>query len=134
MGTSDLKRDERRMSGNVKSSDLLPAKEVPEAKGARMQVLVGPEDGAPRYITRKFTLEPGGRIPCHRHPDIEHEQYVLSGEMVLGLGDETHVAKAGDAVFIPAQVAHWYENRTDAPVEFLCIIPKTERYDTDWLE
>lgn len=122
------------MSGIVRSSDEAPANAVPGATGARMSVLVGPEDGAPRYITRKFTLDPGGRIPRHSHPDIEHEQFVLSGEMTLGIGERVHTVKAGDAVYIPAREPHWYENRGDRPVEFLCIVPRTERYDTDWLE
>ncbi len=122
------------LSGIVKSSAKTQAQVVQGATGARMSVLVGPEDGAPRYVTRKFTLDPGGRIPRHSHPDIEHEQYVLSGEMVLGLGEKVHTVKAGDAVFIPAQEPHWYENRSDRPVEFLCIVPKTDKYETDWLE
>ena len=40
---------------------------------------------------------------------------------------------AGEAVLIPAGVVHWYENRSDVPVEFLCIIPKTKNYETEWV-
>jgi quercetin dioxygenase-like cupin family protein len=107
---------------------------VARARGARMAVLVGPEDGVPHFVTRKFVLEPGGRIPAHRHAEIEHEQVVLSGEMTLGLDDEARVVSGGDAVFIPAGTAHWYENRGTVPVEFLCVVPRTERYETEWLE
>lgn len=43
-----------------------------------------------------------GRIPKHRHPTLEHEQYVLSGRMKVTLGDEVREVAAGQAVFIPA--------------------------------
>jgi quercetin dioxygenase-like cupin family protein len=107
---------------------------VPRARGTRMVVLIGVDDGAPNFLTRKFVLEPGARIPAHRHPNIEHEQVMLSGEMVLGLDEKTVTVTAGQAVFIPAGVTHWYENRSDANVEFLCMVPRTASYDTEWLE
>lgn len=122
------------MPAHVRNANESEAAPVAKATGAKMQVLVGPDEGAPRYITRKFTLDPGGRIPRHSHPDIEHEQYVLSGEMQLGLGEDVHTVTPGDAVFIPAGEVHWYENKGSQPVEFLCIVPKTDSYDTDWLE
>ena len=122
------------MSGVVKPSDGADVESVPRATGTSMQVLIGADEGAPRYITRKFTIAPRGRIPRHSHPDIEHEQYVLSGEMVVGIGETVHTARIGDALFIPSGAPHWYENKGPGPVEFLCIVPRTERYDTDWLE
>jgi quercetin dioxygenase-like cupin family protein len=107
---------------------------VEGARGTSIQVLLGPEDGTPNFVTRRFTIDPGGRIPCHRHPTIEHEQVVLEGEMVLALDEREHVVRAGDCVFIPAGVAHWYENRGAVPVRFLCMVPRTADYTTEWLE
>lgn len=117
----------------VRHIDQPPASEVEHARGATIQVLLGPADGAPRFVTRRFTLDPGGRIPCHRHADIEHQQVVLEGRMRLGLDDRTVEVGPGDCVFIPAGVAHWYENAGDAPVRFLCIVPVTDGYQTEWL-
>jgi quercetin dioxygenase-like cupin family protein len=114
-----------------KSRELQP---VARARGTYKAVLIGEADGAPHFAKRRFVLEPGGRIPAHRHPDIEHEQYVVSGEMTLGLDDETVTAKAGDVVFIPAQTVHWYQNDGDEPCEFLCTVPITKDYETEWLE
>ena len=118
----------------VLSADSVELEAVPRTRGAFKAVLIGESDGAPAFAKPRFVLEPGGRIPAHRHPDIEHEQYVVSGEMTIGLDDETAVAREGDAVFIPAGTVHWYENETDEPCEFLCTVPITETYDTDWLE
>lgn len=120
--------------GVVRSPGAAPAQPVARAQGAFMQVLIGPEEGAPRFVTRRFVLEPGGRIPAHRHPDVEHEQVVLRGRMRIGLGDREHVVQAGDAVFIPAGTVHWYVNDGDEPCEFICVVPRTERYETEWVE
>jgi quercetin dioxygenase-like cupin family protein len=118
----------------IRPPDAAPANPVPRTRGARMAVLVGPEQGAPNFILRRFFLAPGGRIPAHVHPDIEHEQTMIRGEMVLGSGTTERRVRAGDAVFLPAGVPHWYENRTAEEAEFLCIIPVTEGYATEWLE
>jgi len=111
-----------------------PAAPVKRAHGARMAVLVGPEQGAPNFITRRFLLAPGARIPAHRHPTIEHEQVMVRGEMVLGMGDQVRTVRAGDAMYLPAGCAHWYENRGAEEAEFLCVIPNTRDYVTEWLE
>lgn len=118
----------------VRSIDTIPANPVAKARGARMAVLIGPEQGAPNFVTRRFLLAPGGRIPAHLHPTIEHEQVILRGEMVLGSGQQERVVRAGEAVFLPAGTPHWYENRAAEEVEFLCVIPNTPGYATEWLE
>lgn len=118
----------------VRTMNNVPSAAVPEARGVRIQVLLGPDEGVPNFITRRFTIEPGGRIPAHRHDTIEHEQVVLEGEMVLGLDDDAVTVRAGDCVLIPPGTAHWYENRGDVPVRFLCIVPMTAAYQTEWLE
>lgn len=118
----------------VRPADQVAKKPVQKGTNAFVQVLIGPDEGAPNFILRKFTILPGGRIPAHKHPTIEHEQYVLRGGMRLGLGEEAHEVVAGEAVLIPAGVAHWYENHGQEPVEFLCVIPKTKNYETEWLE
>ena len=125
---------EKRSRAAVIAPQAVPAPPVKRARGARMAVLVGPEQGAPNFITRRFTLAPGGRIPAHRHPVIEHEQVMVRGEMVLGTDDEERVVRAGDAIYLPAGCAHWYENRTAVEVEFLCVVPNTKEYATEWLE
>lgn len=124
----------RKPSAMVRSSAAVETATVERSRGAEIQILVGPADGAPNFVTRRFTLAPGGRIPTHRHDTIEHEQFMLSGSMVLGLDRQEIDVAPGDAVFIPPGVAHWYENRSGAPAVFLCIVPHTTDYQTEWLE
>ena len=118
----------------IRPTTDVPSVRVERSRGASIQVLIGPDDPAPNFFTRCFTLEPGGRIPCHRHADIEHEQVVLEGEMLLGLDDEQQTVRAGDCVLIPSGVAHWYETRGARTVRFLCMVPRTDAYSTEWLE
>ena len=123
-----------RFTAVVVEAGTAEARPVNRARGARMAVLVGPQQGAPGFFTRRFELDPGGRIPAHSHDTIEHEQVVLRGEMVLGLGARQVTARAGDAVFIPAGTPHWYENRGEDVVEFICVVPATDGYATTWHE
>jgi quercetin dioxygenase-like cupin family protein len=120
--------------GVIRPANEIAMPRVQRARGARMGVLIGPDQGAPNFVTRRFLLAPRARIPAHRHPTIEHEQIMVRGEMVLGIGGEEHIVRAGDAMYLPISCAHWYENRTDSEVEFLCIIPRTTGYATEWLE
>jgi STE24 endopeptidase len=118
----------------VKRIESVEAQEVARSRGASIRVLLGPGDGMPNFHTRLFTLLPGGRIPAHVHAEIEHEQVVLEGEMALTFDGERRVVRAGDAVYIPAGVAHSYENTGTAAVRFLCMIPATETYSTEFIE
>lgn len=118
----------------VRTLDSVESVSVPRCRGAWLKVLLGPESGVPHFITREFTLDPGGRIPCHRHDQIEHEQVILQGTMSIGLNEREHQVGPGDSVFIPAGVDHWYENRGSDAVRFLCVVPHTDDYQTEWLE
>ena len=95
---------------------------VDAAAGLSKGVLVAAEHGAPHFTLRRFTLAPGAEVPRHTNA-VEHEQYVLEGEYVVGLGDEEHVVSAGDALLIPAGTVHWYRNEADEPGAFLCAVP-----------
>ena len=95
---------------------------VDAAEGLRKGVLVGEEHGAPNLAIRRFVLEAGGEVPKHTN-DVEHEQYVLEGEYVVGIGDEEHTVGAGDSLHIPAGTVHWYRNDGDEPGAFICAVP-----------
>jgi len=121
------------MNGVIKRKEELKASDVPKCVNTKITWLIDRNDGAERYEMRKFWMGPGGSMPKHLHPDIEHEQYILSGKMKITLGDEVYEVKEGDAVLIPAGVPHAYANPYDEPVEFICVIPKVESYETKYL-
>lgn len=94
-----------------------------EAPGVTIRVLIGEEpDGAPVYVLRMIEIEPGGNTPEHSHP-YEHENFIVSGEGDLLLGEERVPVKTGDVAFVPPDVRHQYRNRGERPLVFLCGIP-----------
>lgn len=108
--------------GIVRQSAETPKEEVAAGKGTSRQILLGPSDSMPNFFLRKFTMAPGGGMPLHTNT-VEHEQYVLAGEADITIGDESHRVKAGDSVYIPANVPHSYSAHGATPFEFLCIVP-----------
>ncbi|MWG34506.1 cupin domain-containing protein [Halomarina oriensis] len=106
----------------VRRAEQVDYESVGAADGMSKGVLVGPDDGAPNLAIRRFTLDPGAEVPPHTN-EVEHEQYVIDGEYTVGLGEEEHVVRAGDSLFIPAGVVHWYRNEGDEEGAFLCAVP-----------
>ena len=105
----------------VKRSAAVPAQEVAAGKATRLQVLLGPADGAPHFAMRRFVMGEGGGMPRHTNL-VEHEQYVLAGRAVVRVGEEAHEVSQGDVLYIPAGAPHSYEV-LDPPFEFLCLVP-----------
>ena len=105
----------------VKRAEATPGKKLDAGRDASLQVLVGPDDGAPHFAMRRFRMEAGGGIPLHTN-DVEHEQYVLRGRARMRVGDGVHEVGPDDVLFIPAGVPHSYEV-LEGPFEFLCMVP-----------
>ncbi len=59
------------------------------------------------------TLKGGGKTGGAVH-EADEVYYVLKGEAVLHLGDETADIKPGDLIFIPAGVFHSLDNKSQA--------------------
>ena len=106
----------------VRDADAVPAEPVDAAEGMSKAVLLDETDEAPNFALRRFRLAPGASVPAHTNA-VEHEQYVLSGEYTVGIGDEEHTVSSGDTLLIPAGVVHWYDNAGDEPGLFLCVVP-----------
>mgnify|MGYP000383306349 FL=1 len=106
----------------VKRSADIEYEAVDAADGMSKGVLVSEADGAPNFAIRRFVLDSGASVPKHTN-EIEHEQYVLSGRYVVGIGDEEYEVEAGDSLLIPAGVVHWYRNESDEEGAFLCAVP-----------
>lgn len=106
--------------------------EVPKAQvnmegahGAFKQVPLSRMDGAPHFVFRVFTLEPGGCTPYHSHAS-EHLNYVIegAGTLVDGEGRGTDVEAGCFAMVLPNE-RHQYRNRSaDRPFVMICAVPK----------
>jgi len=106
----------------VRRGDDVDHAAVEAADGLAKGVLLDESDGAPNFAMRRFELAAGAEVPRHTNA-VEHEQYVLAGEYVVGIGETEHVVEPGDALLIPAGVEHWYRNEGDEPGAFICAVP-----------
>jgi quercetin dioxygenase-like cupin family protein len=107
--------------GVVRGADTVKRNVVAAGKATEMQVLVGPEQGAPNFVLRRFIMGAGGGMPRHTNL-VEHEQYVLRGRARITIGDAVHEVARDHTLFIPAGAVHSYEV-IEAPFEFLCVVP-----------
>lgn len=105
----------------VKHAVDVEARQVAAGRDTTIQVLISTEEG-PNFALRKFSMQPGGGMPLHTNK-VEHEQYVLRGQALIGINGQTYEVRAGDVVFIPEGAPHFYENTGNEPFEFLCIVP-----------
>jgi len=102
----------------IKHTNDVPAEPVKAGDFTTIQVL----QQGPNFAMRRFVMQPGGGMPNHTNT-VEHEQYVLRGHARIGIGGEEYDVQAGDVVFIPEGVPHWYQNVGKEDFEFLCMIP-----------
>ena len=108
-------------SAVVKQAAAVPGKSVTVGRATEVQVLLGPDDGAPHFAMRRFTMGEGGGMPRHTNT-VEHEQYVVRGRAQVAIANRVHEVGAGDVLYIPAGVPHSY-SVVEAPFEFLCMVP-----------
>jgi quercetin dioxygenase-like cupin family protein len=106
---------------HIKNIDDIETVKIKAGKKSYRQILISEEE-APNFAMRRFIIEPGGEIPNHTN-SVEHEQYILNGSARIGIGEKTFEVKKNDAVFIPADVPHWYKTLGDVPFEFICVVP-----------
>ena len=89
---------------------------------AEKRVLVGPNENAPNFSMRKFTIGKSGCSPYHTHP-WEHEIYVLTGQGEVRFADGSQAVEPGDFAFVPPDEEHQFVNSGDDAFEFLCMVP-----------
>jgi quercetin dioxygenase-like cupin family protein len=88
-----------------------------------IQWLISKEQDEPHIAMRLFTLEPGANIGIHNHLE-EHEIYIIEGEGDLISEDGTRTrVEATDAIYVPPNERHGYENIGSETLKFICVIP-----------
>ncbi|MGC8609710.1 MAG: cupin domain-containing protein [Thermoplasmata archaeon] len=88
--------------------------------GAKIRWLITHRDGAPTYSMRLITVEKGKSTPHHHH-DYEHEIYIISGKVNVKIGNEDHIAKDNDHIYIPPNVEHGMDAIEDT--KMICVVP-----------
>jgi len=120
-GQGTRNKEKRMSEGVVRAADAVTRNVVAAGQATEMQVLVGPQEGAPNFVLRRFIMGKGGGMPRHTNL-VEHEQYVLRGRARITIGDTVHEVAPDHTLYIPAGAVHSYEV-LEAPFEFLCVVP-----------
>lgn len=90
--------------------------------GNLVTVKVASADSDGQISVMHDVTPPGGGPPLHLHLSESETFYVLSGDFRFELDGQLHSATAGDTVFIPAGVAHRYQNAGAEPGYMLIYI------------
>jgi quercetin dioxygenase-like cupin family protein len=59
---------------------------------------------------------PGSKHDIHRHPNVEEVEYLVSGHGIAYVGDDAVELGPGEAVFVPRNEYHGFENTSDGEV------------------
>jgi mannose-6-phosphate isomerase-like protein (cupin superfamily) len=115
--------------------------EIVAGDGTRLRELLHPDRDYPfmgrypfrgRYSLAHAILPPGQCAKPHRLTSSE-VYYIMSGEGVLHIGDDSQVLQPGDAVEIPPGETQWLENRSTTDLCFLCIVDPAWRAEDEEL-
>lgn len=114
--------------------------------GSRYRPLSNTRKTAMRIGVAVEELPPGKQsCPFHYHMLEEEHLLMLEGELVLRLGEDRHVIKAGDYCGFPAgrKVGHCLINESDKPARFVmigdrnpnevCVYPDSDKMAVDAL-
>ena len=77
--------NDKNRKGVVKQAGDVPGQDVAAGTATWFQVLLGPDDGAPNFALRRFSMGEGGGMPLHTNT-VEHERFVLCGRAEVGIG------------------------------------------------
>ncbi len=99
----------------------------------RLRELLHPDREYPfegRYSLAHATVAPGERSTAHKLATDE-VYYILSGEGVMRIDNESAPVEPGDAIEIPAGSMQWIENGGETPLVFLCIVDPAWREEDE---
>ena len=95
--------------------------------GALSKALVGPANsGSERIDFRISRYAPNAYVAEHVHKVQEQVYYVLEGEGVLTLDDESRLMRPHDYVYVPAGVRHSFTNTGLAGLVFIVVTTPAE--------
>jgi mannose-6-phosphate isomerase-like protein (cupin superfamily) len=78
-------------------------------------------------------LPPGRAVTPHRHHQIEEIYYILSGNGIMTIGEDSRPVTAGDAIYVPRETSHTLENTGSEPIKLLLVCGPAFFYEDEIL-
>ncbi|MDP6452026.1 MAG: cupin domain-containing protein [SAR202 cluster bacterium] len=107
---------------------------TPAGEGRSFKLLIDPRYGC-RNLTQFMGSIEKSRAPFHTHT-YEEVIYILSGEGIVHVGDQSHDIKPGNCVYLSPGTPHCLENQKDEPLTLLGVFcpagdPSSHKDQTD---
>ncbi len=83
-----------------------------------------------RYSLAHASLKPGGTSLRHKL-SVSEVYYILEGEGVMHVGDESREVAAGQAIYIPPHSVQHIRNTGRGDLKFLCIVDPAWRRESE---
>jgi mannose-6-phosphate isomerase-like protein (cupin superfamily) len=99
---------------------------IPDLESSPRFILVDEDTVGAKELTFMYNKF-AGKASLHRkhkHDDCEEIMYILSGKGVGGVGEHESIQQAGDTIFVPRGVIHWFYNPFDEPLEMYTVYSK----------
>jgi quercetin dioxygenase-like cupin family protein len=107
----------------IKYTDVAPVEMKVAGPGVTGRVVIGKADDDVNFCMRVIELEPGAQIPLHAH-SWEHQQFYHTGEGYVIKDGEKLTVGPGSVVYVAPDEEHYVTNTGNAPLVFVCLIPK----------
>lgn len=112
--------------------DIALCEEIIAGDGCRLRELLHPEKTVLKigYSLAYASVEFGGATLPHRLKASE-VYYILEGQGIMHINEETASVRAGQAVYIPPESVQWIENTGADSLRFLCIVDPAWRKEDE---
>ena len=99
--------------------------------GERMTFLETTESTGGEYVLVELRAEPGGAVAAaHVHPSQRERFEVLSGRLAAKVGGRKVEARPGEALEVPAGIAHTWWNVGDKELVFRCEVRPALQFES----
>ena len=111
-----MRENKGRYAGRIED---LPLVDTPGLdNGITKRVGFGPGRFWGDHVARYFTCAPGVKTPFHSH-DWPHYVFVINGDAIGTIGDDTYSLAPGSWAYVPPDIAHFFENIGNTDFNFL---------------
>jgi mannose-6-phosphate isomerase-like protein (cupin superfamily) len=91
------------------------------------------EDLKLNYSLAHATVKPGTATIPHRFKTASEVYYILNGNGIMHINDQSEHVNSGDTIYIPPMAIQYIENTGEMDLEFLCIVYPSWQPDAEEL-